>query len=310
MKTSKHIGILYILCSAFCFSCMNLFVRLSGDLPSIQKSFFRNLIAFLFALLIIKKEKVSLHITFRINNRQLPPDTLAAKSIIVPLLLRSIAGTIGVLCNFYTVDHLPIADASMLNKLSPFFALIFSFLILKEKVTLYHTVCIAIAFLGSLFVIKPSVSLFQNPSSLIGFLGGLTAGLAYTFVRVAGQRGVKGPIIVAFFSGFSCLVTLPNLLLNYAPMSTKQLVILLLAGLSAAGGQFAITAAYTHAPAREISIYDYSQIIFSMLLGLAVLGELPDKYSFIGYVIIIGASVVMFLLNNGYLKHTKNIIKN
>lgn len=291
MKNSKHMGILYILCSAFCFSCMNLFVRLSGDLPSIQKSFFRNLIAFLFALLIIKKDKVDFHIT---------------RASLGPLLMRSTAGTIGILCNFYAVDHLPIADASMLNKLSPFFALIFSFLILKEKVTLYQTVCIAVAFLGSLFVVKPSVTIFQNPSSLIGFLGGLTAGLAYTFVRVAGKRGVKGPVIVAFFSGFSCLVTLPNLLLNYNPMSGNQVLFLLLAGLSAAGGQFAITAAYTHAPAREISIYDYSQIIFSMLLGLVILGELPDASSFVGYVIIIGASVVMFLLNNGYINFLKN----
>lgn len=283
MKTSKNIGILYILCSAFCFSCMNLFVRLSGSLPSIQKSFFRNLIAFLFALAIIQKD----HIPFQIT-----------KKSIVPLLLRSIAGTIGILCNFYAVDHLPIADASMLNKLSPFFVLIFSFLILKEKVTFYQAVCILIAFLGSLFVIKPSATIFQNPSSLIGVLGGLTAGLAYAFVRVAGKRGVKGPVIVAFFSGFSCLVTLPNLLLNYASMTIQQILFLLLAGLSAAGGQFAITAAYTHAPAREISIYDYSQIIFSTILGLIFLQELPDGYSFIGYTIIIGASLVMFFLNN------------
>lgn len=295
MKTSKNIGILYILCSAFCFSCMNLFVRLSGDLPSIQKSFFRNLIAFLFALAIIKKD----HIPF-----------LITKGSIVPLLLRSIAGTIGILCNFYAVDHLPIADASMLNKLSPFFVLIFSFLILKEKVTIYQAICILIAFLGSLFVIKPSVTIFQNPSSLIGVLGGLTAGLAYAFVRVAGKRGVKGPVIVAFFSGFSCLVTLPNLLLNYAPMTIRQILFLLLAGLSAAGGQFAITSAYTHAPAREISIYDYSQIIFSTILGLIFLQELPDGYSFIGYTIIIGASLVMFLLNNGYLQNNKKTTEN
>lgn len=286
MKKTKNLGILYIMCSAFCFSCMNLFVRLSGSLPSIQKSFFRNLIAFLFALFIIKKEKVSFHIT---------------KSSIGPLLIRSIAGTAGILCNFYAVDHLAIADASMLNKLSPFFVLIFSYLILKENVTFYQVVCILIAFAGSLFVIKPSPALLQNPSSLIGMLGGMAAGLAYAFVRIASKKGVKGPVIVAFFSGFSCLVTLPNLLLNYSSMTTPQVLFLLLAGLSAAGGQFAITAAYSYAPAREISIYDYTQIIFSTLLGLIFLQELPDLYSFIGYVIIIGASLVMFLRNNGYL---------
>lgn len=283
MKKSKNLGILFIICSAFCFSCMNLFVRLSGDLPSIQKSFFRNFIAMIFALAIILKNKV--------------PFTVTKKSI-GPLLVRSIMGTLGILCNFYAVDHLAIADASMLNKLSPFFVVIFSYLILKEKVTFYQTACITVAFLGSLFVIKPTASIFQHPASLIGMLGGLGAGVAYTFVRVASQRGVKGPVIVAFFSGFSCLVTLIPLILDYHPMTASQILFLLLAGLAAAGGQFSITAAYSYAPAREISVYDYTQIIFSTLLGLLFLQELPDVYSFIGYAIIIGASVVMFLLNN------------
>lgn len=280
---SKNLAILFIICSAFCFSCMNLFVRLSGDLPSIQKSFFRNLVAFFFAVFMIWKNKVKVSIT---------------KESILPLLIRSIAGTAGILCNFYAVDHLAIADASMLNKLSPFFVVIFSWLILKETISPFQIGCITTAFLGSLFVIKPTTAIFQNPSSLIGMLGGLGAGLAYAFVRLASQKGVKGPVIVAFFSGFSCLVTAPFLLFDYAPMTIVQILLLLLAGLAAAGGQFSITAAYSHAPAREISIYDYTQIIFSTILGFLFLQELPDAYSFIGYFIIIGASLAMFLWNN------------
>ena len=71
-----------------------------------------------------------------------------------------------------------------------------------------------------------------------------------------------------------------------------------LAGLFASGGQFTITAAYTCAPAGEISIYDYSQIIFSTILGFVFLGQIPDMWSFVGYGIIIAASVAMFLFNN------------
>ena len=43
-------------------------------------------------------------------------------------ILRSLFGTIGILCNFYAIDHLVLADASMLNKMSPFFVLLFSWL--------------------------------------------------------------------------------------------------------------------------------------------------------------------------------------
>ena len=63
--------------------------------------------------------------------------------------MRAAGGTMGLLCNFYAIDHLVIADASMLNKLSPFFVLIFSYLILKEKVKLNQWICIIVAFLGS-----------------------------------------------------------------------------------------------------------------------------------------------------------------
>ena len=133
---------------------------------------------------------------------------------------------------------------------------------------------------------------------LSDMLGGLGAGIAYTFVRIAGKKGVKSPVIVAFFSGFSSLVTLPLMIMDFEPMTAAQLMFLILAGLAATGGQFGITLAYTFAPAREISVYDYSQIIFATILGILFLGELPDKYSFVGYGIIISASLIMFILNN------------
>ena len=84
---------------------------------------------------------------------------------------------------------------------------------------------------------------------------------------------------------------------HFVLMSGKQLATLLMAGLFAAGGQFTITAAYTYAPAGKISIFDYSQIIFATLLGFFLFGEIPDKYSFTGYALIILASLGTFLYN-------------
>ena len=116
-------------------------------------------------------------------------------------------------------------------------------------------------------------------------------------VRVLGTHGVKGPIIVFYFSVFSCLFVLPYLIFDYMPMTGRQLVTLMMAGLFAAGGQFTITAAYTYAPAGKISIFDYSQIIFATLLGFFLFGEIPDTYSFVGYGLIIFASLGMFIYN-------------
>ena len=170
---------------------------------------------------------------------------------------------------------------------------IFSALILKEKVKIPQALIVIGAFLGSLLIIKPTPAIFSEPASLIGLLGGLGAGVAYTYVRVLGQKGEKGPFIVFVFSSFSCIATLPFLILDYHPMSIMQIVCLLFAGLAASGGQFSITAAYFHAPAKEISVYDYSQIIFSALLGFIIFGQVPDIYSWIGYIIICTMAVVM-----------------
>lgn len=278
----KYKGILFIVLSALCFAFMNMFVRMAGDLPAVQKSFFRNLIAFGIALMIMVRKKENLEV--KKGNWKF-------------MILRATFGTIGILCNFYAVDHLVLSDASMLNKMSPFFVILFSFLILREKLTPIQVTAVCGAFIGSLFIIKPTFLNMNLLPSIIGLCGGLTAGIAYTMVRVLGQRGQKGTSVVLFFSGFSCLVTLPYLLLNYHPMTMYQGLVLLGAGFAAAGGQFAITAAYYHAPAREISVYDYSQIIFSAIIGFVLFNQIPDRYSVLGYVIIIAMAVWMFFYN-------------
>ena len=278
----KTKAILLILSSAFCFALMNTFVRLSGDIPSVQKSFFRNLVAFFFALIVLIRSGEPI----RISKRNLPF-----------YLIRSGMGTLGILCNFYAVDHLVMSDASMLSKLSPFFVIIFSAVFLKEKADSVQKLSVVAAFVGSLFIIKPGLQIDQIVPSLIGFAGAMAAGSAYTCVRGLSQRGERGPLIVFFFSAFSCLVTLPYLMFSFAPMTGFQLGSLLLAGVAAACAQFSVTAAYSYAPAKEISVFDYSQVVFSALLGWIVFGQIPDTLSFVGYAVIIAVAVMLYRHN-------------
>ena len=282
-------GIICIILSAFCFALMSCCVRLAGDLPSIQKSFFRNLVAALFALILLIQD-IRAGKDISINRRQLPF-----------LLLRSMFGTIGILCNFYAVDHLVLSDASMLNKMSPFFAILCSYFVLKETITPVQGGAVLFAFIGALFIIKPTLSNMDLFPSMIGLLGGLGAGTAYTMVRRLGQTGINKTVIVLFFSSFSCLVTLPFLIFDYHPMSGLQIAALIGAGLAAAGGQFSVTNAYCFAPAREISVYDYTQVIFSALLGFFLFGQVPDHLSLVGYGLICVTGIGMFLYNR---RHT------
>lgn len=279
----RYKGIICIIFSALCFAVMNAFVRLSGDVPTVQKTFFRNFFAFFIALAAMLR-----------SGEKMRP----GKGNLKFLVLRAAFGTLGMLCNFYAVDHLVLSDASMLNKMSPFFSILFSFLILKERLSLVQGAVVTAAFIGSMFIVRPSAAIFSEPAALLGLLGGLGAGLAYTMVRILGKRGENKSFIVLFFSAFSCLVTLPYIIINFEPMSAKQVLFLIGAGVSAAGGQFGITSAYCYAPAKEISVYDYSQLIFAMILGFILFGQIPDAFSCLGYLIIIAAAVVMFIYNN------------
>ena len=284
MKQEKRQGILFIIGAGFFFALMTFFVRLSGDLPTMEKAFFRNAVAAVVAAFLLIRAKEPFY---------------APKKSWGGLFMRSFCGTVGLICNFYAIDRLNIADANMLNKLSPFFAIIMSTFILKEKANKVEWGAVVLAFTGALLVIKPSFDI-QFVYGLIGALGGLGAGIAYTYVRKLGKMGVKGPVIVLCFSLFSCGVTLPFFIIGYKPMSMTQFVCLMLAGVCAAGGQICITTAYTKAPAKAISVFDYTQIVFAALLGILFLNQIPDVLSIAGYIVIIGTAIFKWQYNMKY----------
>lgn len=279
--SQKTQGIVYVLIAAFGFSLMSMFVKLAGDLPAFEKAFFRNFVALIFIVILMLRSRTS----FRPERRNLPA-----------LFGRCFFGTLGLLCNFYAIGRLNLPDANMLNKLSPFFAILFSIFILREYPKKVDILSVLAAFIGAVFVVRPTAGIASLPS-LAGVLGGLGAGAAYTFVRQMSRKGERGPEIVMFFSAFTCVCAIPFFAFNFQPMSAKQWIFLLLAGCAAAGGQLSITAAYRHAPAKEISVFDYSQIVYAALWGFLVFGEIPDALSFVGYAIIIGAAVFRCIFN-------------
>ena len=282
-------GIIFIILSAFGFAVMSAFVKLAGDIPSFQKTFFRNLVSCVIALIFIIKNRESFF--GKKENQKL-------------LILRSTLGTIGIVFNYYSIDKLILSDANMLNKLSPFFVIIFSALFIGEKINSKQIISIVIAFIGTLFIIKPTFNLDMLPF-IIGILGAIFAAGAYTCLRVLGNKE-KHYTVVFYFSLFSLIVIFPFMLAVYKPMTMLQLFYLLMAGVFASIGQFGITLAYKYAPAKEISIFDYSNIIFSAIISFMIFGVLPDSLSFIGYGVIFLASLYMFMYNKKLDKITKS----
>lgn len=278
--SDKTKGILLLLVAAFGFSMMAAFVKLAGDVPTIEKAFFRNLASMVvsFFVVIYHRERLFGH---KANQKV--------------LLLRAICGTFSILTFFYTIDHLILSDADMLNKLSPFLTILFAALFLNERTQKFQVVSIIIAFIGALFIIKPSFSVSIIPYAA-GLLSSLFSAGAQIFLRMLGNKE-KYYTVVFYFSFISTIMLFPFVIIFYHPMSWLQLIYLVLAGVFATIGQFGLTLAYKFAPARDISIFFYSTVLYSTIFSILLFHQTPDPWSITGYVIIMGALLYMFLKN-------------
>lgn len=272
-------GALCLIISSFFFAGMGACVRLSGDIPTFEKALFRNIVALAASGWFLLRSRETLKMT---------------RSGVKYVLMRSVFGTLGLVCNFYALDRINLADASMLNKMSPFYAVLFSWLWLKEKIKPKQLWIIVAAFVGCLLIIKPSGTNMALVPALVAAAGGISAGAAYASLRGATTRGVPGVVVIFVFSVFSCVVITPMVIADFAMPTARQFLFLCLCGCCSAAGQFAITAGYTYAPAREVSVYDYSQVLWSALFGLLIFDQRPDALSVLGYIIVIGLAIVNF----------------
>lgn len=290
-RTAK--GIVAIIASAFGFALMGFFVRLCDNygqaVSPFQKSFFRNIVAFALAAAVLFRKWTAHRVTGESINFA---DSLD-KAALGKLLLRCIFGTAGIFANFYALSHIPVGEAMCLNKTAPFWTVLFSYLFLCEKMTFPRAVMLGVAFIGAALVARPGYRELGSFAAAMGLVGGICAGAAYACVRSLGKSGVDSAFIVFSFSAFSTVASLPFMCGEaYTPMSAAQLAILILAGASAAIGQFGVTLAYSYAPSSKIAVYDYTNVIFASALGWMFLGQTPDLLAAAGFAMILAAAIV------------------
>ena len=278
--SNKTKAVFCMLISALGFTFMSVTVKYVTGIPLFEKVFFRNLISLGVAFFMLKKSSAPM---FGRRENQLV------------LLARSIFGLAGVVLNFYAIANLTLADSSMLGKLSPIFVTIMACIFLKEKIDNKQILSIIITFLGALLVIKPEFSLEMLPS-LSGIMSAASAGVAYTLLRYLKDKESPDTIIF-YFSLISVVFTAPFALAEYVQPTFTQLGLLLATGVFASVGQFGITYAYKFAKATEVSIYNYSAIVFGIILGFIFFGEIPDTLSLLGGAIIIAVAFYIFKHN-------------
>ena len=277
---NKNKAIILMLLSAFSFSAMQIIVKILDKIPLMEKVFFRNFISLILAYIIIRIKNLS-YFGEKENRKY--------------LLGRSIFGYAGIILFFFATSKMLAADAAILNKLSPIFVIIFAHFFLKESINKIHILALALSFIGAWFVIRPEFNFSVIPAAS-GLFSAILSGAAYVFISYLGKKE-SVYTIVFYFSLFSALCSIPFLIFSFVIPNFYDFILLLLLGSLAAFGQIALTYAYNSCPASEISIYDYSNIIFSAILGFIFLSELPDFYSIIGGALIVAASIIVFICN-------------
>ena len=280
--SKKNFGIILMLLSALSFACMQIAVKLSsGAVPLMEQVFVRNIISLSVAFFLIKKRGVSLF-----GEKKYQPSLFA----------RSFFGFIGVIFLFYASANANQADVTILNKMSPFLVTIFASIFLREKLSKIQIPALIIAFVGAFLVANPKFNSNAFPL-FMAFLSALASGVAYTLLSYFKNK-VDGLTVIMHFSTFSMLASIPFIINSFVVPKDWDLLTTVLIGVFGSLGQIALTYSYRLAKASEISIYNYSGILFSMILGYFVLNQKVGLNSILGGGIVILASLMVYVYNN------------
>jgi drug/metabolite transporter (DMT)-like permease len=279
MKNEKHLGVILIVLAALFFSLMATTVKSVNEFPLIQKVFFRNFVGVIILSYFVVKDRSIL----KVNKKLL-------------MLGRCSFGLIGVFMYYKSLGLLDLSEAVLINKLSPFFVIILSGIFLREKIRLSQFMAVFIALSGIVVLLKPQMSIDITPA-IIGLTGAIAAGGAYTIIRQL-RLTDKPMTIVYYFCLSSTLVTLPFLIPVFVMPTVFELIKLCLIGVFALIAQLLMTNAYRHAPASQLSIYTYMNIVFSTLWGVLLWSESLTMSFVLGAGLIISAGFLNFYIAN------------
>lgn len=277
-------GVRYMLMSALAFALMSSCVKLvsSYGIPIFEIVAARALVSLIISYIDIKRKKISIWG----NNKKL-------------LLARGITGSLALICVYFAVATLPLAEATILQYLHPVFTAILALIFLKERVQISTVICISFCIAGLLLIISPGFAL-ENRTELpllsvtAALLGALGSAIAYVIVKRL-SNSEDSSVIIFYFP----LIALPLSVLllgdNFVMPNAEALVLLLFVGIFTQAGQIGLTKAMKTEVASKATAYSYVQVIFSILLGWLIFSEIPSIWTLAGGLMIItGAFINVF----------------
>ncbi|TYP88716.1 EamA domain-containing membrane protein RarD [Sphingobacterium allocomposti] len=262
-----------MLIAGLLFACMNICVKLVSHLPTMEVVFFRSVLGLILTYALLKRKQIPLFG----NNKVL-------------LSLRGVAGCLGLVGSFYTLQHIPLASAVTINYLSPFFTAVLGIFIARQPLRpqQYLYFIMAIAGVALLKGFDTSISTFDL---LIGLSAALFAGIAYNIISKL--KTSEHPLVIIFYFP---MITFPVAgiysYFHWVNPTGLDWVILLLVGIFTQGAQYYMTRSYQQANLGRVASLNYLGVIYAILFGYLVFGEQLGLYALLGIVLILVAVVL------------------
>ena len=291
MKEIKNInnGVKYMLIASFTFAIMGAFAKLASEsLSSLEVVFFRNIAGVIIIGFAVLKT---------------PMTHKGGKPFL--LFFRGFMGFVALLAFFYNIAHIPLGDAMTYSKTSPIFTAIFAFLFLNEKLPLKGWLAVFVGFIGIIFITEPSGVGFTK-YDLLGIFSGVGAALAYTSVRELKSyydtraivlsfmlTGTIGPIILFLLAPYVQIAELDFVFSEFVMPKGVVWFYLLAMGVFATLSQVLMTKAYGETKAGIVGAVSYSNILFSIAVGVMLGDALPSLSMSFGIVLIVSAGLMV-----------------
>ena len=287
--TKIDLGVRYMLLSSFLFAFMGAFAKLSSEtMSSLEVVFFRNVFGVLFIGVMIFKK---------------PLQHIGGKPFL--LFFRGLMGFVALLAFFYNIAHIPLGDAMTFSKTSPIFTAIFAWVFLHEKLSLRGWLAVVIGFIGIVMITKPT-GLGLSKTDWLGIFSGVGAALAYTSVRELKKYYDTRAIVLSFML-VGTLGPLGLMLLSpYVPQNSLDFIFapfvmpegiawgyIIGMGLFATLAQLYMTKAYGESQAGIVGAVSYTNIVFSIAIGLLLGDSFPDMMMLIGIILIISSGLLV-----------------
>jgi drug/metabolite transporter (DMT)-like permease len=290
-QVSKNTGIYYMLFASFAFALMGLFVkRLGKDFDTVEIVFFRNLLGVLFIGMTYVKSPFTL---------------LGAKPGL--LLFRGFIGTISLYAFAYNLTHVSLGEAFTYYQTSALFIAIFSFWILKEKMNLPSWIALLLGFAGIIVVFRPDIG-GSWKNNVMGLSNGLLSAAAYMAVSEL-KKWYDTRAIVLTFMGWGIVLPICSMWIGeyyqnedfnfmvatFKMPTTNHIFDIVMVGLTALLGQIYATRAFGLEKAGIVAAISYSNVLFSIGIGMMIGDKIPDFYTILGMAMILCSGVMISL---------------